>query len=70
MAELLILLVIGTWFGWRWWRQANVERVRRLLLARLRLAHDAYLAGEISDKTFVKRTQALEEALRLLEARR
>ncbi|USN13984.1 hypothetical protein KABACHOK_01480 [Brevundimonas phage vB_BpoS-Kabachok] len=70
MAELLILLVVGAWFGWRWYRQANVDRVRRLLLTRLRQAHDAYLAGEISDKVFVKRSQALEEALRLLEARR
>lgn len=70
MSELLILLVIGTWFGWRWWRQANVARVRQVLLTRLRQNHDAYLAGEISDKAFVKRTHALEEALRLLEARR
>ncbi|USN16053.1 hypothetical protein PAPPERLAPAPP_03120 [Brevundimonas phage vB_BpoS-Papperlapapp] len=70
MAEPLILLVVGAWFGWRWYRQANLDRVRRLLLTRLRQAHDAYLAGEISDKAFVKRSQALEEALRLLEARR
>lgn len=70
MAELLILLVVGSWFAWRWWRQANQARARAVLLSRLRQAHDAYLAGAISDKVFVKRTQALEEALRLLEARR
>lgn len=70
MSELLILLVVGSWFGWRWWRQASRDRVRAHLLTRLRQSHDAYLEGRISDKSFIKRTQALEEALRLLEARR
>lgn len=70
MTELLIFLVIAGWFGWRWRRQTRIARIRRDLLTRLRLTHDAYLAGEISDKAFVNRSQAQHEALRLLEARR
>jgi predicted negative regulator of RcsB-dependent stress response len=70
LAELLIFLVIGAWFGWRWYRQHNTDRARHDLLTRLRQTHDAYLADEISDKDFANRSQALMAALRLLEARR
>lgn len=69
MGELLIFLAIAGWFGWRWYRQAAAARIWRRLTVETCHAHDAYLAGEISDTAFVKRTRALEEARRLLEAR-
>ena len=70
MSEVLIFLVISGWFGWRWYRQAQAARIVRRLNHVMCHTHDAYLAGEISDKDFTRRSHALEEPRRILEARR